>query len=244
MRGQDRVNMNRRLEAELRLDPDRGGGPAILPAAMPADPPEEWVEIDGANYTATPASTSAIDMSDTSDLAVGTPVRYTYDGDTYYGVVTAIDPDTSITIMGAPLDTGEDLTALEYAGPAHVIQIEFQIAKASFGATAADLLDSIMKTAFRWRLGAAYLVGFSGKLKTANGTTNPKINVTVDGDAVSTNDSNNGIQPTGSWVDNPAVAISAANYGLANLSTVGIKCTVAGGTTGADLTVSCVFVLE
>ena len=234
---------NRRIEGEARRDRDKGGGTVWIGGA-PGAAAGEWRPVAASAYTATPASTSRITMSDTSDLSVGQAIRYTYDGVTYYGVVAAISADAYIDVAGAPLDTGHDLTALEYAGPAHVIQIEFQIVKASFGATATDLLNTIMKTAFRWRLGVAYLVGFSGKLKTADGTTNPKINVTVDGDSVSTNDTNNGIQPTASWVDNSAVAISTANYGLANLSTVGIKCTVAGGTTGSDLTVSCVFVLE
>ena len=102
-----------------------------------------------------------------------------------------------------------------------------------------------MKTATRFRATAGYLVGISAKLNTADTTTNPKINVTVDGHRVSSNDSGNGIQPTASWVDNSAVAIDTDYYATANKAVLEVDCVVAAGTgNAADLSVELVFVLE
>lgn len=73
---------------------------------------EGWVLVSASNYTATPASTTQITMSDTSDMQIGMPLMYEYNGGTYYGFVVSMVANTSITIEGDALDVGHDLTAL------------------------------------------------------------------------------------------------------------------------------------
>jgi len=205
-----------------------------------------WQLIAAASYTTTPASTSRITMSDTSAFLVGLPVKYTYGAVTYYGIVTAVSANAYIDIAGAPLDTGVVLTALYVGLPEMVMQVDFYV-DANYGDGAADLLATDMFTYFKWRNPAAYLVKFSVVHATADtGVAQPKINVKVAGSSVSTNDSNNGIQlsTAGTWVDNSAVAISAANYDIAAGDAIEVRCTAAGTNGDAsDLTVSCLFVI-
>jgi len=207
-----------------------------------------WTLVGTAAYTATPASTSVITMSNTTGMAVGLPVKFTYNSNTYYAIITAVSSNASITIAGAALATGggaNDLAAL-YVGCAEmVVQMDFFVSS-TWASTAQDLLLNNMKAYAKWRLGQAYLVAFSAVQKTADNTTNGKLNMKVGGSAVSTNDSNNGIQlsTAGTWVDNSAVAINTTNYSVSRGSALEVACTVVGGTKdGSDLTVSCVFVL-
>lgn len=200
-----------------------------------------WTTIDIA--TVSVSSTSRLAMSDTSMLQKGIALRYVIGADTLYGVVDDISDDTYIDVRGAPL-TGTP-ASLEYGIPQQSEQMDIFIAGKGFAATSADLLDTVMNAAFQWILPTAYLVGFSGKLKTADSTVNPKVNVELGGDKVSTNDSNNGIQPSDSRVDNPLVAIDVANYKVEYKDAVEVPCTVKAGTEdAADLTLSCVFVWE
>jgi hypothetical protein len=211
-----------------------------------ADAPQDnWRTVTASSYTATPASTSTLTMSDTSAVNVGDAIKYTDGRGTYFAVITAVTANTSITIAGAAFDTGSNLTAL-YVGNNKVIQLDFCISGLYADGTG-DLLAADMNTYFKWQGRKAYLVAFSAVHKTADTTTNPKINVKVNGSAVSTNDSNNGVQlsTAGTWVDNSAVAISTSNYDINRGEAVEINCTAAGGTAdAANLTVSCVFVQE
>jgi hypothetical protein len=104
-----------------------------------------------------------------------------------------------------------------------------------------------MCTRFRWQGRKAYLVSFLAVHETADATSNPKINVKINAAAVSTNDTNLGIQlsTAGTWVRNPAIAINTSNYDINLDEAIEITCTAAAGTGGASyLTVSLVFVQE
>lgn len=207
-----------------------------------------WTTILTSKYTAEPASTSSIAMSDTSDMHIGMPLRYAYGGTTYYGVVTAISANASITLAGAPMikDTAHPLTALAVGNAEMLVQVDFFIG-GYYGDGAADLLATDAKTYFRWKFGAGHLVTFDATESGVDTGSEPKVNLKVAGNLVSTNDSNNGVQLTsaGTWVGNSAVAISTANYSIAFNDAVEVRCTVAGGTGDAlNLTVVAVFVLE
>jgi hypothetical protein len=161
-------------------------------------------------------------------------------------MITAITTNTNISICGPPLDTGVALTALYIGGAEKVVQADFFIS-GTYGNGTGDLLAADMNTYFKWGLGKAYLVTFSCIQKTVDTGAEPKINVKVNTAAVSTNDSNNGVQlgATATWVDNSAVAINTSNYDINRGEAVEINCTAAGGTgDAADLTVSCTFILE
>lgn len=200
-----------------------------------------WALLATGDYTATPASTSRITMSDTSLMAVGLPVKYVIGGTTYYGLVTVVSTDAYIDVAGAPLSS--TITAL-YVGSAElVIEADFFVAD-TYGDGVADLLDADEDTAFRWGVAKAYLVAFAVKHKTNDtGANQPKINMKVAGNLVSTEDSNNGPAVSTSWVENSAVAINTSNYNISRDDAVEVSCTSAGSNgDAAHLTVTATFV--
>lgn len=188
---------------------------------------------------------SIITMSDTSDFSVGLPVKYVVSGSTRYGVVTAVSSNVSITVAGPSLAAAATVSALTVGLASMVTPVQFFIANA-YGDGVNSLLGPDMKTYFTWPMRAAFLVRMSAVHNTAAGTTQPKINVNIAGSAVSTGDSNNGIQlsTAGTWVDNTLASISTGNYDIAFGEAVEVACTVAGSPTGGalDLTVLCLFV--
>jgi hypothetical protein len=202
-----------------------------------------WMLVDVGKYTTTPSSTSRLAMSDTSDLFVGAPIKYTISATTYYGIVTAISANTYIDVAGASLSG--DVTAL-WVGPREkVVQVDLFVGS-TYANDTADILAADNGQYYRWGLGSAYLVSFSAAQDTVDTGTEPKINIKVAGTAVSTADSGNGIQLStqGAWVDNSAVAIDAAQYDIQRNEALEIAVTAAGGTgDAADLSVRCLFVL-
>jgi hypothetical protein len=152
-----------------------------------------WEEIAAAKYTATPTSTSTLAMSDTSGVAVGRPVKYTYNGTAYYGIITALSANASITVAGAPLNLSYDLTALHVGLPSMVHQEEFFIDTA-YGDAVQDIFSAVTYQRFKWQKAAARLVSFSATNGVADtGAAQPKINVKVGGNLVSTADTNKGV---------------------------------------------------
>lgn len=207
-----------------------------------------WRLVATTKYTAVPLSTSQITMSDTSEMAVGLPVRYVYGAATYYGIITVVSANTSITIAGATLNTGLALSALHIGLASQVVHEEYLIDTA-FGDAVQEIFADLTYERHRWQRGAARLVSFGATLGVVDtGASQPKINITIDGNAVSTTDSDKGIQLSGvagTWVDNAAVAIDTANYAIALDDEIDISCTEVGTEGDADmLSVVCVFVLE
>lgn len=218
----------------------------IEPRIPSTDPAGRWGQVDTDRYTATPASTSRITCSNTADFAVGIPLKYTYGSVSYYGIVKAISEGSYIDVIGAPLNTGSDLQALYVGTPEAVCQIDFFIT-GTYGDGTADLLSADMATYFKWQGPKGYLVAFSAAQETADTGAEPKINVKVNTAAVSTADTNKGIQlsTSGTWVDNGDVSINTSNYDINRGEAIEIACTEAGGTGDAEnLTVSCIFVME
>lgn len=207
-----------------------------------------WRTIAGSKYTSTPTSTSTIAMTDTSDLKIGVPVKYTYLGTTYYGIVTSIASNASITIAGAPLSITNALSALCVGIPEMVEQVDFTITT-PYDNAAQDLLAAVEERYFKWQKAKAYLVSFSATNHWPDsGAIQPYVNVKIAGNLVSTDASTHGVQVSavaGTWTDNSAVGISSANYEIERGDALDIRCTVAGTTGDAEcLTVSCVFVYE
>ncbi len=206
-----------------------------------------WTTVSPANYTPTPASTSSVTFSDTTELSVGKPVRYAYNGTTYYGIVSSIASNASITISGAPLDVGHDITALAVGAPSQLVVMDLTVAGV-YADNTEDILAGTANSYIRWKKSTARLVGFSATHKTADtGAAQPKLNVKVDGSLVSTQDSNAGLQlsTAGAWVDGSVVAISIPNYSVSWNSSLDLRITAAG-TNGnaANLSVALIFVLE
>lgn len=206
----------------------------------------QWTTVSATKYTTTPASTSTVTFSDTSDLAVGRPVRYTYNGTTYYGIITAITSNALMTIAGAPLDVAHAITNLDIGTPGQVEFMDLMVA-GTYADNVEDILSGTANRYVRWRKSAAYLVAISATHKTADtGASQPKLNAKVAGNLVSTQDSNAGLQlsTAGTWVNGSAVAISAANYQVAFNDSLELRVTAAGtNLNAANLSVCLVFVL-
>lgn len=207
----------------------------------------QWTTVSATKYTALPASTSTLTFSNTSDLAVGRPVRYTYGGTTYYGIITAISSNALMTIAGAPLDVAQSLTALAIGTPGQVEVLDLSVAGA-YADNVEDVLAGTANRYVRWRKSVAHLVAISATHKTADtGAAQPKLNAKVAGNLVSTQDSSNGLQlsTAGVWVNGSAVAISAANYSVYLNDSIELRVTAAGtNLNAANLNAALVFVLE
>lgn len=209
------------------------------------DQEARWSPIPSANYTATPASTSQITFADTTGIQPGMPLRYEYGGSTYYGIVTAVSADASITVAGAPLDAGTDLTGVWLGRPEQVQVMSLFVGGAYGDGADADLLANDMASPLKWMQSPGCLVALSVIEGAADSGVEPKVNIQIADAAVSTEDGGNGVQVGVSWVDGSAVAISASNYRAEFGDEIEVACTVAGGTGDAeDLTVLAVFVME
>jgi hypothetical protein len=203
-----------------------------------------WALVGDSKYTALPASTSTITMTDTSDFAIGYPVKYRDSSGTFYGIVTAVAANSLLTIAGATLDTGRQLLELRVGRPERVVPATFFV-DGTYGAAEQDLFAVVTKSRYRWSMANAYLVRFSAAHDTVDtGATQPVVNVKVGGDLVATTGvAMSGV--AGTWVNNGAVDISPTHYAVANGDAIDIRCTTAGANGNAeDLTVSMVFVLE
>jgi len=206
-----------------------------------------WLLIAASKYTALPTTTSTLAMSDTSDISIGDPVKFTWSGTTYYAVVTAMSGNSSITIAGAPFSTSASLTDLYVGTPGQVKNVTYWVSDL-FGDAIYDILSTVGRYE-RWEGSAAYLVAFAATSGEADtGAAQPKINVEVGGNAVSTNDTNKGLQISGTpgtWIANSAVEIHTTNYAVSRGEAIEILCTEAG-TNGdaADLSITLTFVYE
>ncbi len=210
----------------------------------PSTPYSRWTEVANTRYTATPASTSSITMSDTADMAVGLPVRYRLvTGGLFYGIITGVTPDALISVAGAPLSA--DISRLDLGLPDQIEIIPISI----LGAFATnDTLTLLLNNGLfaRWNNGPAFIVSFSIRQRIDDSTSQPQINVLAGGLAVSTDNGNDGpALGIGVWVNSGAVAINTTNYALTNREEFELKLTKTGGTeNSADLAVEIVVVYE
>jgi len=186
-------------------------------------------------------------MADTSLMKVGLPIKWTQAGTVYYAIVVTVTANVSITIRGAPFQTGGVVVSNLYVGAPELVQTREFYVPGAFGVAVQDILASVGGQYARWDLGAARLVTFAAVEKTADTGTEPKINVKSNGNLVSTEDGNLGLQPVaaGTWVYNSNVAIETTNYIVSRGHALDIRCTAAGGAgNAADLSLVMTFVLE
>jgi hypothetical protein len=177
----------------------------------------------------------------------GSPLKYTISGVVRYGVCTAIT-STLITIAGAPLvTTAGALTELWWGRPETGLQVDFNI-PGPYADAIGDILYVDTKTKFRWGQTAAYLVTFRAMQQTVATTTQPRVNVKIGANNVSTANTNQGVilSTAGTWVENTAVAINTTYYKISRGTDLEINVTVASATTDSaqNLTISCFFVFE
>lgn len=175
----------------------------------------------------------------------GTPLKYKATAGSFvFGYVTNYSAGT-VTIAGAPLDTDHD-DVMEYDACLKAFQFHILIS-GLFAASTGDKLNSIMKTQFPWTTGNAKILFFSASQKTVDSTTQPKVNLKIAGNLLSTNDSNNGIQlsTSNTIVKNPATAVNTSNYSIAADNLIEVNVSAAGGTGDcADLSLNVTAIYE
>lgn len=205
-----------------------------------------WTEIEAAKYTQTPSSTSVLLMSDTSDFLINLPVKYTIGGTVYYGLISNISANTSITVSGAPLSA--DVTNLFVGQPEGLVQLDFYIPNAYADGTTDNVLldDFVMK--FVWYLGPAWFV----RINAVHGTNDtgaaqpyikPKLGAST---ATHSGNTNKGIvlSVTSPTITTADVGVVAANAKVDPGELVDIVVTKGTNGNAADLTCAILFVLE
>lgn len=227
----------------------------------------DWVLDDSSGYRAvntgrystTPSSTSVISVTNTDDfefkdstgapngtIAAGIPIRFVISGTAYYAIVTSGVQNTSITIAGPSLSG--TFSALCVGPPEKVVQcpLNMNVVAGYSNTLSTTNLATFGRTYFRWVHSKGFLVLFAATHLTPAGTTQPKINVLINGSRVSSNDGNLGIQlsTAGAWVGNPVATINTANYDITRSEPVEVEVTAVGtGSVGDYLTVALTFVL-
>jgi len=203
-----------------------------------------WVQET--NFTARPPSTSTITMTSdrTSVIKKGMGLKYTWNGTTYYGIVSAITSNL-LTVAGAPLSTSYDVTALYWCPPERVIQVDFFVSGKFADAANTGLLASDMNTAFDWNLAKAYCVCIRHKVKTDDsGANQPRVTISIAGAVVGTDNSNAGQAVAETWTST-VVGINTTNYDINPDEAIEVVTDANGSNDDAEnLTVSAVFVLE
>lgn len=210
----------------------------------------KWTEFTG--FTTAPGPGSYIYLNDADSSGIfksGTPLRYTIGGVVYYGISSGVlydDTNYRLNVRGASPVSGT-ITKLEYGLQCLVVQVEFPITGVYGNGTDTDLLYNDMGYKFIWKLGKAYCVRITAAQKVVDTGAEPKVNLLINGQRVSINDSNLGIQLTtaGTVVENVANALNTSYYDVNDGEAVTVECTAAGGTgDAAHLTMSAVFILE
>ena len=145
-----------------------------------------WKTVLTTRYTGLIGATpSVITMSVTSDMAVGLPVRYVVSGTTYYGIVTAVTANTSITVAGPLLTAAATVSALAVGTPQMVIQIPLSVPVTGYAAASSSVLLQLKNNEGRvWSGPKAYCVRVAAAHYTAS--KNAVINAYINGSAVLT----------------------------------------------------------
>ncbi|MFA5408536.1 MAG: hypothetical protein WC343_07165, partial [Bacilli bacterium] len=198
--------------------------------------------LEEGTYVATPASTSTITtlINRAGAIIIGTPICYQIAGIRYMGIVTNVTIDT-ITIAGAPL-TG-DIEYLFLGVPEMVGQADYVIPGIFATVAENEMIKTFQKSHSVWRGRPAYLVWIGNIAQVLDSTTQPKINVTINGSAVSTDGGGDGIG-VGVVLQSTSVGIDPATYRIENGDVIEITTTKGGTGDASDLTTFLTFISE
>lgn len=198
------------------------------------------------NFTARPPGTSTITMTadKTATILVGYGLKYTWNGNTYYGIVTAIT-NNLLTIAGAPLSASYDVTALSWCDHTRIEQVDFFIPGAFSDAANTGLLASDAHTKFRWGKAKSYMVQISHTVRVddTNTATHALVTLSINGSVIGTSNTNAGEAVATTWTST-VVGINVSNYDINFGEAIEVVTDASGGNDNAvDLTVSAVFVM-
>ena len=205
-----------------------------------------WVLVDPSKYTSAPSGPLKVDMSDTTDIFPGDPVRFTQGGVFTYGIVNVVTPSTSIEILGWNLN-GISITEMAIGKAEMIFEIVFNV-EGGYGSTIRqDLLAGIMKTGYRWRGKAGHLVQVSAYNSQADTTLAPVVNVLLNGSRTIQDgtDPKFGIAVTGNGVWNNSNFINSATGTISRNQDIELEITGAGTAGDAlNLTAHLIFLLD
>lgn len=205
-----------------------------------------WRSIPKEDLEPTPISSSRIGIA-SSAFRVGLPVRWTVDGVNYFGMVADASPGNYIDVRGPAIDVAKTISDVAMGGAERVAQLEIFIA-GGYGASLGEKIASAMKSYSRWSMGPARVVSFAAAHNRADTTSQPKVNIKLNGNPVSSADGGLGVRlpnTAGQWTENPLATIVAADYAVSYGSTFEVEVTAVAGTGNASgLTVNIVIVLE
>ena len=141
----------------------------------------------------------------------GRPIRYRQTAGTWrYGVATAYAAGL-ITLNGAPMTVADD-DELQFGNLDKVVQKDFHILTTFADAAETDLLRDDAGIYYKWVKSEAYLVYFALRVITQDtGPNQPRVNVTVGGNAISTSNGNAGIEISTAWQET-GVDINTTSY--------------------------------
>ena len=220
-------------------DPTGGGGAS------------RWTAVTGFNDQA--YATNKIDvtgMADRGDSMIYKPLKYKLSGVYYYGIGTLVNTSDFtnyyLTIIGAPLTTGDgDLTELYVGTPEMIRQEVINIPGYWADGASSTLLLSDLKMALRWGGAPAYLARVEAWGNTDDsGANKARVNALIAGNAVLSTNSNAGLEiaADATWYSS-GVDVNVSNYDITFGNAIEIS-TDANGTNddSSDLTVILTFV--
>ena len=173
----------------------------------------------------------------------GRPIRYrAHAGSWVYGIVTAYAAGL-VTIAGAPMTVAFD-DELDFGPMNKAQQCEFHVLTNFADAAETDLLRDDVGVYFSWFLGEARLVFFAVRvIQKDTGVNQPRVNVTIGGNAVCTSNGNAGLEVDTIWVPT-IVDINATNYVINRNDAFELTTDANGSNNDAlDLTVSATIIL-
>jgi hypothetical protein len=199
-----------------------------------------WLQTTG-TFTATPASTSTITMEEdlTGTILVGYPLKYVYDTGggavIYYGIVTAITADL-LTIAGAPLDTGHDVTALYYGDPVRITQIFYN------NSASVSVVTTGTKCTFRWSKAKSYMVFYQVKMIGHDThATEAKLTWKINGTEVNTSTGGLAISANNTWYST-VVDIAPAAYDVNFGEDITLVATEGGNVNGYGIVANAILI--
>lgn len=208
---------------------------------------ERWLAIDPSKFTSTPNSgtTNRIDFSDTTGIEERMPARWTIGGRRVHGLVKNVSANSSVDVYGPTLTLTQDVTEFAIGRPDSAVLFSFRAIAAVGGVTVADYMATTYNNYHVWRGPPAYLSFYAANVRQATAPTF-KINPTIRGERVGTEDSNLGITMANGDTSRALAtegAIDIDNYRIAHGDAFDFDVT-ATGTTAPLLNVYLYFVYE
>jgi len=195
----------------------------------------------------TPISASEFKISgdQTATMVRGTPLKYHNGSAPFYGIITGstyASSYTNIYFHGAPMTVSAnwiDADSAYYGTPEMSYVETFAVNGAYSDGADSNLLQNDTGTFYRWRQADAFCVKFDVIHKGDASTTNPGLNVLIDGGPVGT--SKGGLIVSTSW-NNTVVDIDTGVYLVRYNSTIELDTTACVGLQAKDLTLQATFV--